>query len=83
MIALQERLATILSLASQLRELDQLQERVRKAELVRRSRGSQKKNGPLAKRSAGPLLITSDPGRPARIEAASAGAPSVVGRTAG
>jgi hypothetical protein len=48
MISLQERLTTILSLASQLRELDQLQERVRKAELVRRSRGSQKKNAPLA-----------------------------------
>lgn len=68
MISLQERLATILSLAAQLRELDQLQEQVRKAELVWRSRGSQKKNAPLAKRSAAPLLITCDPGRPARSE---------------
>jgi hypothetical protein len=68
MISLQERLATILSLAAQLRELDQLQERVRKAELVRRSRGSLKKNGPLAKRSAASLLTTCDRGRPARSE---------------
>jgi hypothetical protein len=51
MISLQERLATILDLAAQLRELDQLQERVRKAELVRRSRGvPQKESAPLAKR---------------------------------
>jgi len=56
MISLRERLATILSLATQLRELDQLHERVRKAELVRRSRGlRQKKNAPLAKRPAAPL----------------------------
>lgn len=67
MISLQERLATIQNLATQLRELAQLQERVRKAE-ARRSRGSQKKKPPLAKRSADPLLIACDPGPPARSE---------------
>jgi hypothetical protein len=70
MISLQERLATILNLAAQLRELDQLQERVRKAELVQRSRRvPQKKNAPLAKRPAA-SLITCDPGRPGMKRAA-------------
>jgi hypothetical protein len=68
MISLQERLATILNLAAQLRELDQLQERVRKAELVRRS--PQKKNAPVAKRPAA-SLIACDPGRPGMKRAAS------------
>jgi hypothetical protein len=36
MISLQERLAAILSLAAQLSELDELRERIRKAELARR-----------------------------------------------
>jgi hypothetical protein len=71
MISLQERLATILNLAAQLCELDQLQERVRKAELVRRSRRApQKKNAPLAERPAA-SLITCDPGRPGMKRAAS------------
>jgi hypothetical protein len=71
MISLQERLATILSLAAQLCELDQLQERVRKAELVRRSRQvPQKKNAPLAKRPAA-SFIACDPGRPGMKRAAS------------
>jgi hypothetical protein len=71
MISLQERLTTILSLAAQLCELDQLQERVRKAELVRRSRRvPQKKNAPLAKRPAA-SLIACDPGRPGMKRAAS------------
>ncbi len=71
MISLQERLATILNLAAQIRELDQLQERVRKAELVRRSRRvPQKKNAPLAKKAAA-SLIACDPGRPGMKRAAS------------
>jgi hypothetical protein len=71
MISLQERLATILNLAAQLRELDQLQGRVRKAELVRKSRRApQKKNASLAKRPAA-SLIACDPGRPGMKRAAS------------
>jgi len=70
MISLQERLATILNLAAQLRELDQLQDRVRKAEFVRRTRRvPQKKNAPLAKKPAA-SLITCDPGRPGMKRAA-------------
>jgi len=68
MISLQERLATILNFAAQLRELDQLQERVRKAELVRRV--PQKENAPLAKRPAA-SLIAYDPGRQGMKRAAS------------
>jgi hypothetical protein len=71
MISLHERLATILNLAAQLRELDQLEERVRKAELVRRPRRvPQKKNAPLAKKPAA-SLIACDAGRPGMKRAAS------------
>jgi hypothetical protein len=79
MISLQERLATILSLATQLRELDQLHERVRKAELVRRLRGlPQKKNAPLAKRpAASPYCMRPwPPGMKRSSRAARAGKPA-------
>ena len=70
MISLQERLTTILSLASQLRELDQLQERVRKAEFVRRSRGSEEKERTLSKKVGGPPCYYMRPWPPGTKRAA-------------